>query len=86
MTSVPRAGQALAYLRSVVVSDDPSAVHAVSAIIDVANHGGRAEHARPVRDEAQAMLRELFARRLVKERLADEALVNYAVGQGWRRE
>jgi hypothetical protein len=85
MTAVPGRDRALQYLRDVAVSLDGTAVFAVDALVTEAMNGGYANHPVQERQEAQAILRDMYLRNLVKEGQADRVLAGYAIAQGWRR-
>jgi hypothetical protein len=74
------------YLRSVAVSSDPSAIYAVGDLIAVAQNGGYDGLLIAHKEEAQAILRDIFMRNLTRERFADEAILVYGTSQGWRRD
>jgi hypothetical protein len=85
MTSVSGRGQALQYLRRIATQTDGSAAVAISVLADDINGGPLGGRTAGERDEAIAVLRELYLSNAVRESTALSQIRAIANHFGWNR-
>ncbi len=85
LTAVGPPDRALQYLRTVAVSSDRTASHAIQALITEATHGGLSLNPPPLPEQARALVRDLWDKRAVTEPIALSLLNHFAGTQEWFR-